>query len=139
MPIRQESCQGPWKTALQCKSVFGLYKPTFEEENSQNVERLPCPAGDPQPYDPCIDNEVEVYLNNPAVQAAIHANTTGTVPGPWQDCSDRVQYSEKDFLSSMIPVWKSLVKSGVRLGPVFHLDSFNICMASSYSAIAVVS
>lgn len=72
---------------------------------------LAC-AGDAERYDPCIDDEVYRYLNQPRVQAAMHANVTGKVPGPWQDCSDRVQYSRHDLLSSMLPVYKELLKSG---------------------------
>lgn len=63
-------------------------------------------------YDPCIDNEVAVYLNRPDVQAAMHANTTGLIPGPWADCTDLVDYSRKDLLTSMLPVYKELLKTG---------------------------
>ncbi|GBF89345.1 serine carboxypeptidase-like [Raphidocelis subcapitata] len=71
----------------------------------------------PQPgrvprYDPCIDNKVEVYLNNPEVQAALHANQTGQLPGPWQDCTPAIAYSRSDLLSSMLPVYKELIDSG---------------------------
>ena len=43
-------------------------------------------------YDPCVDLEVEAYLNRPEVQAALHVNASGELPGPWQDCSPRVKY-----------------------------------------------
>ncbi len=46
-------------------------------------------AGD---YDPCVDNEVEIYFNRPEVQKAMHANTTG-MPGPWVDCNPNIAYS----------------------------------------------
>lgn len=46
-------------------------------------------AGD---YDPCVDNEVEIYFNRPEVQKAMHANTTG-MPGPWVDCNSNIAYS----------------------------------------------
>ena len=44
-------------------------------------------------YDPCVDLEVATYLNRPDVQAALHVNTSGQLPGPWADCSDTVKYS----------------------------------------------
>ena len=46
-------------------------------------------AGD---YDPCVDNEVEIYFNREDVQKAMHANTTG-MPGPWVDCNPDLAYS----------------------------------------------
>ena len=46
-------------------------------------------AGD---YDPCVDNEVEIYFNRPEVQKAMHANMTG-MPGPWVDCNSNIAYS----------------------------------------------
>ena len=46
-------------------------------------------AGD---YDPCVDNEVEIYFNRPEVQKAMHANMTG-MPGPWVDCNPNIAYS----------------------------------------------
>ena len=65
-------------------------------------------------YDPCVDNEVATYLNRPEVQQAIHANMTGTIPGPWADCTDRITYSSKDLFSSMLPVYKKLLKTGMQ-------------------------
>ena len=51
--------------------------------------RFVCVAGD---YDPCVDNEVEIYFNREDVQKAMHANTTG-MPGPWVDCNPLIAYS----------------------------------------------
>ena len=69
-------------------------------------------AGDPMPYDPCIDNEVSAYLNRPEVQRAIHANVSGTQPGPWQACSTELEYSKEDLLSSVLPLYTKLLQSG---------------------------
>jgi pimeloyl-ACP methyl ester carboxylesterase len=66
-------------------------------------------------YDPCVDNEVELYFNRPEVQAALHANVSGTVPGPWTDCSPRVRYSRSDLLSSMLPVYRGLLNRGLKI------------------------
>lgn len=32
------------------------------------------------------------YLNRPDVQAALHVNASGQLPGPWADCSPNVKY-----------------------------------------------
>ena len=39
-------------------------------------------------YDPCIDDEVETYLNRPDVQLAMHANTSRhRLPYRWTQCA----------------------------------------------------
>ncbi|KAG7670876.1 hypothetical protein KSW81_004306 [Nannochloris sp. 'desiccata'] len=69
----------------------------------------------PQPrYDPCISNEVEIYMNRPDVQMAFNANSSGhQQPGPWVTCTPRVEYSRKDVLTSMLPVYDQLLGSGL--------------------------
>jgi len=69
----------------------------------------------PQPrYDPCISNEVELYMNRPDVQMAFHANSSGhQQPGPWVTCTPRVEYSRQDVLTSMLPVYDQLLGSGL--------------------------
>ncbi len=45
-------------------------------------------------YDPCIDDEVEAYLNRGDVQAALHANDSAhALPYPWSDCNHRIHYN----------------------------------------------
>ncbi|CAM6105506.1 unnamed protein product [Calypogeia fissa] len=65
-------------------------------------------------YDPCVDNEVEEYLNQPDVQKALHVDVPG-IPYRWADCSDIVHYSYSDLLSSVIPVYDILLKSGIQI------------------------
>ncbi len=60
-------------------------------------------------YDPCIDDKTAIYLNNPAVQAAIHV-LPGTVPsGSWVSCSNVVNYNYNDLLTSIVPVYFSIL------------------------------
>lgn len=66
-------------------------------------------------YDPCIDSEAQVYLNRPEVQRALHANVSGELPGPWQDCTPVISYSRKDLLASMLPVYRELLESGIKI------------------------
>lgn len=64
-------------------------------------------------YDPCVDDEVEVYLNLPEVQKAFHANqTTRTLPWRWADCNQAIHYSQKDLMASMLPVYSQLLATG---------------------------
>ncbi|EFN56433.1 hypothetical protein CHLNCDRAFT_22188 [Chlorella variabilis] len=60
-------------------------------------------------YDPCIDSETEAYLNRRDVQLALHANISGQLPGPWTDCTQRIEYSRSDLLSSMLPLYRRLL------------------------------
>ena len=54
---------------------------------------LPLPSHLPgKHYDPCIDSETEAYLNRRDVQLALHANVSGELPGPWTDCTQKIQY-----------------------------------------------
>eukprot|EP00887_Chlorella_sp_A99_P007394 scaffold2.g7394.t1 len=66
--------------------------------------------------DPCIGLAVEAYLNQPEVQAALHANVSGMLSYRWTLCTSRVQYDEHDLYASMLPLWReTLLGSGLRL------------------------
>lgn len=60
-------------------------------------------------YDPCVDDEVEAYLNLPGVQAALHANVSGGIPYRWTDCSNHLRYSYSDVLGSVLPIYAELL------------------------------
>jgi serine carboxypeptidase-like clade 2 len=62
-------------------------------------------------YDACRDAKTTRYLNDAAVKAAIHANASIT----WQGCSSVVDYSRFDLLTSMLPVYRSLMAAGLRI------------------------
>ncbi|XP_019647840.1 PREDICTED: putative serine carboxypeptidase-like 23 [Branchiostoma belcheri] len=61
---------------------------------------------------PCEDDYMEKYLNRPDVIATIHA---ATLPYKWTPCSTIVDYSRKDLLTSMLPVYKRLFTAGLRI------------------------
>ncbi|CAE7923916.1 SCPL25, partial [Symbiodinium sp. KB8] len=73
------------------------------------------PAGGSSRYDPCVSSSVSHYLNRPEVQSAIHANTTGSLHYPWSDCSSIVHYSRFDLLTSVLPIYRELLTSGIRM------------------------
>lgn len=60
-------------------------------------------------YDPCIDSKVATFLNRPDVQRAIHVNPSTIPGGSWTGCSNVVNYSYDDLLSSMLPVYEYLL------------------------------
>ncbi|XP_035687682.1 putative serine carboxypeptidase-like 23 [Branchiostoma floridae] len=61
---------------------------------------------------PCEDDYMEKYLNRPDVIATIHA---ATLPYKWTPCSTIVDYSRKDLLTSMLPVYEKLFSAGLRI------------------------
>jgi len=62
-------------------------------------------------YDPCRDGKTTTYLNDPLVKSLIHANPNIT----WMGCSDIVNYSRYDLLSSMLPIYEFLIAQGLRI------------------------
>ncbi|KAL3506490.1 hypothetical protein ACH5RR_031872 [Cinchona calisaya] len=56
-------------------------------------------------YDPCWNDNVFSYLNNPEVQKSLHANVTG-IPGPWDICNpNTVLPTIKRLMASGISIW----------------------------------
>lgn len=68
-------------------------------------------AGCATTFDPCRDDKTTTYLNTPSVKAAIHANASIT----WTGCSNIVNYSRFDLLSSMLPTYEFLIAAGLRI------------------------
>nr|QKY15203.1 serine carboxypeptidase 24 isoform a (SCPL24) [Polytomella parva] len=84
---------------------------------SASLRRLYGASGGDTPgegpgYDPCVDDQVESYLNRRDVQLALHANVSGLLPWRWTDCSDAVQYNWSDVMSSMLPTYHRILKYG---------------------------
>ncbi|XP_042425863.1 serine carboxypeptidase II-3-like [Zingiber officinale] len=64
-------------------------------------------------FDPCTSNYVEAYLNNPAVQKALHANVT-KLNYTWSSCSQVIP-SWSDQPSTMLPIIHELLSNGIRV------------------------
>ena len=71
-------------------------------------------------YDPCVDNYALDYLNRADVQAALHVNassskkattttTTTTTTVRWSECSFSLDYSGRDGMVPMMPIYEALV------------------------------
>eukprot|EP00253_Pinus_taeda_P034808 PITA_34808 len=66
-------------------------------------------------YDPCIENNAEIYYNRPDVQAALHANTTH-IPYSWTGCSPIINLTLwTDSAFSVLPIYKELIAAGLRI------------------------
>jgi len=80
--------------------------------------RLAGAAGDPVPenaVDPCVDSLLSVWLNDPAVQRALHAIGDGEPAVEWAMCSAEVQYSRESLLTPMIPVYRELLAAEINV------------------------
>ncbi|CAI9786328.1 unnamed protein product [Fraxinus pennsylvanica] len=64
-------------------------------------------------YDPCESKYVYSYLNLPQVQKALHANRT-KLSHNWELCSFVIN-SWKDSPSTMFPIYRRLMASGLRI------------------------
>ncbi|KAL1534676.1 serine carboxypeptidase 1-like [Salvia divinorum] len=62
-------------------------------------------------FDPCSSDYVFTYLNTPEVQQALHANISGALPGPWDACSGRIEWTDEP--ETVLPVIKELMASGI--------------------------
>ncbi|KAL9669533.1 hypothetical protein QQ045_007080 [Rhodiola kirilowii] len=68
---------------------------------------------DANKMDVCVEDETLKYLNRDDVQRAIHAQLKGVTS--WTICSDVLKYERKNLEIPIIPVLKTLVKSGIRV------------------------
>ncbi|CAN4123833.1 unnamed protein product [Withania somnifera] len=59
--------------------------------------------------DPCLTDWVNLYLNKPEVQKALHANTT-YLPYSWEICSGPLQYKMEDSAIDIIPLLSNILK-----------------------------
>ncbi|CAL9227483.1 unnamed protein product [Arabidopsis halleri] len=65
-------------------------------------------------YDPCMESYAEKYFNRHDVQRAMHANVTG-IRYNWTACSDVLFKNWKDSDKTMLPIYKELAASGLRI------------------------
>ncbi|KAL1801886.1 hypothetical protein ACET3Z_030533 [Daucus carota] len=87
---------------------YNIYGPVCSHSNAS--KKAKCA----QDYDPCELSYVRNYLNLPRVQEILHANGTN-IPYAWDACSEMVHSYWKDSPTSMFPIYKSLISSGLRI------------------------
>ncbi|ONK74222.1 uncharacterized protein A4U43_C03F4050 [Asparagus officinalis] len=81
---------------------YNIYAPLCDGSNSSSGVAM-------ADFDPCSDNYVYAYLNNPEVQKALHANVT-KLPHDWEGCSD---IGWTDWPDTVLPIIKELTTSGI--------------------------
>ncbi|XP_019233378.1 PREDICTED: serine carboxypeptidase-like 46 [Nicotiana attenuata] len=62
--------------------------------------------------DPCLTEWIDLYLNKPEVQKALHANTT-YLPYAWEICSGPLQYRLDDVAMNIIPLLSNILKEHI--------------------------
>ncbi|KAG5629603.1 hypothetical protein H5410_001320 [Solanum commersonii] len=62
--------------------------------------------------DPCLNEWINLYLNKPEVQKALHANTTN-LPYSWEVCSGPLQYKMEDVAIDIIPLLSNILKQHI--------------------------
>ncbi|CAG9459997.1 unnamed protein product [Pedinophyceae sp. YPF-701] len=67
-------------------------------------------------YDPCVDSEASHFLNQADVQRALHVPAgPGGQAVPWTMCNPSLDYSRDDLLTSMLPVYRWLLKEAPKV------------------------
>ncbi|KAL3591714.1 hypothetical protein D5086_010354 [Populus alba] len=108
--------------------MYSLYSPRCVNSNLSDPRDRPVINGNMAPqllskfadwhrrpagYDPCASDYTEIYMNRPAVQAALHANVT-KIPYPWTHCSENITFWT-DAPQSILPIIKKLIAGGIRI------------------------
>ena len=100
-----DDCRGDWRSMGEGWSLR-LHRTLLRSSN-------PTARQDP-PYDPCVENNAEDYLNRADVQFSLHANQSNNrVMGPWLFCtsesrSQRLKYNLDDLQRPMLPVYEDI-------------------------------
>ncbi|TVU37452.1 hypothetical protein EJB05_10768 [Eragrostis curvula] len=89
--------------------IYNIYAP-----NCQSTGLVSPPVKPSiESFDPCTDYYVDAYLNDPAVQKALHANVT-RLDHPWSACSD-VLRRWTDSATTVLPIIQELLKNNIRV------------------------
>ncbi|KAK3125898.1 hypothetical protein QOZ80_7BG0611130 [Eleusine coracana subsp. coracana] len=96
--------------SLRDIDIYNIYAP-----NCQSTSLVTSPPIKPSidNFDPCTDYYVDAYLNDPAVQKALHANVT-RLDHPWSACSE-VLRRWTDSASTVLPIIQELLKNNIRV------------------------
>ncbi|CAN6185466.1 unnamed protein product [Urochloa humidicola] len=95
--------------ALQDIDIYNIYAPNCDNAGLVTPPITPSIEN----FDPCTDNYVDAYLNNPDVQRALHANVT-RLDHPWSACSD-VLTRWTDSAITVLPIIQELLKNDIRV------------------------
>ncbi|CAN6443977.1 unnamed protein product [Victoria cruziana] len=102
-------CQQAQNTAwrfIQSIDVYNIYGPLCHSSSLSRSKKNSLAN-----FDPCSDNYVDRYLNQPEVQEALHANATG-LKWPWSSCSSIIIWNDS---SDSLPLLTEFINHGVRV------------------------
>jgi len=89
------------------KSLAAAPRPRFSASSAGSKNDI-----FPDP-DPCVDAHLTQYLNRADVQEAIHAR--GSIKYSWRECSNIIDYSDKDLFTPMLDVYADLFRNAASL------------------------
>jgi hypothetical protein len=109
---------------------YNVYAPGCNEPNSQagtllgkRRSLMASQAAASASKDPCAPDLVTPYLNRSDVQAALHVQSKVV----WESCGiDDKDYSHKEKVQSMLPIYKELMARGLRIW-IYHGDGDSVC------------
>ncbi|GLJ15423.1 hypothetical protein SUGI_0253140 [Cryptomeria japonica] len=94
--------------------AYSIFTPTCNISGSQRHKLQSHYPWRYKAYDPCTERYSELYFNQPEVQKAFHANSTG-IPYSWSTCSTTLEKYWKDSPRSMLPIYQELIQAGIRI------------------------
>ncbi|KAI4382984.1 hypothetical protein MLD38_008871 [Melastoma candidum] len=112
--------------------IYNIYAPLC---HNSNLTSQPNSATVLE-FDPCSDNYVQAYFNNPGVQRALHANAT-KLKFDWEPCSNVID-GWGDSPTTIIPLLQEFMSKGVRVW-VYSGDTDGVVpVTSSQYSLAVM-
>ncbi|XP_062187455.1 serine carboxypeptidase II-3-like [Phragmites australis] len=107
--MRCDEATGEADESLSDIDIYNIYAPNCQSDGLVSPPITPSIEN----FDPCTDYYVEAYLNDPAVQKALHANVT-RLDHSWSACSD-VLGSWVDSATTVLPIIQELLKNNIRV------------------------
>ena len=79
-------------------------------------------------YRPCAEEHLNAYLNREDVKKALHVSPLA--PERWKECSNIVEYNNKDFSTSIVDLYKDLIGKAIEHDIevfIFSGDDDSVC------------
>ncbi|WMV12939.1 hypothetical protein MTR67_006324 [Solanum verrucosum] len=112
-----EACDQYTSEADSCQANIYDYNTYSQLCNSSAYTSLPIDG-----FDPCSPDYVDNYLNTAEVQKALNVRD---IPHFWESCSGYIHGSWQDSPDTVLPIYKELMQSGIRVwiysGDIDHI------------------
>lgn len=128
-PVCTEENNGRKYGRNQRAALLNFLMPSFAELNKISDEGMKSLKASVKlepvdGYQPCEEDYLTNYLNQPAVKEALHVKTDRE----WEMCSRSIRYKQTDGMNSMVPNYKYLIDGGFGLNIlVFSGDNDDVC------------